>query len=63
MDLVVVDPRDVSAQKSIEAFEQLLEDGAASRLSQASCLLSDDPLGSMLTDAGAGLAHLEVSSV
>jgi len=59
MDLVV-DPSEASSQKSIEAFEQLLDDGAATRVAQATRLLSDDPLGSMLNDAGAGLVHLEV---
>jgi len=62
MDLVV-DPHEVSAQRSIEAFERLLENGAATRAAQATRLLSDDPLGSMLADAGAGLVHLEVTII
>ena len=62
MDLVV-DPSEASSQKSIEAFEQLLDDGAATRVAQATRLLSDDPLGSMLNDAGAGLVHLEVTII
>jgi hypothetical protein len=62
MDLVV-DPLQVFALKSIEAFEHLLSDSSVARTAQATRLLSEDPLGCMLTDAGAGLAYLEVTMI